>query len=372
MSRRVLVVTVVHHPQDARIRHRQIPALLAAGWEVTYAAPWSGYGIPQPHGIPGLTTVDVARAVGRRRWRAQVSARRLLRRLGPQHDLVLVHDPELVPTSLGLRLPPVVWDVHEDTAAAVEVRSWLPGALRRPVSAAVRLGERWAEGHRHLILADREYAARFRGEHAVVPNTTTVVPEPVPAGTPDGRGRHRVVYLGSLTPERGARELVEVGRRLREETDGQVVLEVLGPAHGTAKELLRTADRAGHVEWAGFVPNAEALQRVDGALAGLSLLHDAANFRPSMPTKVVEYLAHGVPVITTPLPLAADLVTRSGGGVVVPFGDTDQTVAQVLAWHASPAEAAQAGRRGHRLVAAEHDWGAGAVDFVSALETLLP
>ena len=48
MSRtaRALVVTVVHHPEDARIRHRQIDALLAAGWEVTYAAPFSGYGLP--------------------------------------------------------------------------------------------------------------------------------------------------------------------------------------------------------------------------------------------------------------------------------------------------------------------------------------
>lgn len=30
----VLVVTVVHNPEDARIRQRQINALLAAGWEV--------------------------------------------------------------------------------------------------------------------------------------------------------------------------------------------------------------------------------------------------------------------------------------------------------------------------------------------------
>ncbi|SNR87651.1 hypothetical protein SAMN06265360_12647, partial [Haloechinothrix alba] len=33
---RVLVVTVVHNPRDARIRYRQIRALLEAGHEVTY------------------------------------------------------------------------------------------------------------------------------------------------------------------------------------------------------------------------------------------------------------------------------------------------------------------------------------------------
>lgn len=57
---RALVVTVVHHPEDARIRHRQIASLLAAGWEVTYAAPFLAYGLltsPQP----GLTLVDLPR-----------------------------------------------------------------------------------------------------------------------------------------------------------------------------------------------------------------------------------------------------------------------------------------------------------------------
>ena len=109
-----------------------------------------------------------------------------------------------------------------------------------------------------------------------------------------------------------------------------------------------------------------------GALAGLSLLHDAANFRPSMPTKVVEYLAQGVPVITTPLPLAADLVTRSDAGLVVPFGGIDEVAAtvvnQLLDWAADPAAAAAAGRRGHALVRAEWDWRTHAQEFVAALE----
>ena len=36
---RVVVCTIVHHPADARIYHRQIRALLDAGHEVTYIAP---------------------------------------------------------------------------------------------------------------------------------------------------------------------------------------------------------------------------------------------------------------------------------------------------------------------------------------------
>lgn len=369
MSRRALVVTVVHHPEDARIRHRQIGALLSAGWEVTYAAPFRGHGAATPHGIPGLTAVDVPRAAGRRRLAAQRGARRLLRQLGPGHDVVLLHDPELVPTTVGLRgMPPLVWDVHEDTAAAVEVRSWIPGPLRAVVAGVVRVAERWAEGHVLLLLADEGYTGRFRRGHPVVPNVTAVDRHPVRAGRADAQGRHRVIYLGSVTLERGAHEMITVGRALRDRTGGAVVLQILGPAHGPAQALLHDAHAAGDVEWSGFVPNDEALRHVDGALAGLCLLHDESNFRPSMPTKVVEYLAHAVPVITTPLPVAADLVRRSRGGVVVPFGDTRRTVEQLLAWHTDPRQAARVGERGHRLVAAEHDWATRAGDFVTAME----
>ena len=36
---RVVVCTIVHHPADARIYHRQIRALLDAGHQVMYIAP---------------------------------------------------------------------------------------------------------------------------------------------------------------------------------------------------------------------------------------------------------------------------------------------------------------------------------------------
>src|SRR5699024_2699173 len=123
-GRSALVLTVVHHPDDSRVRHRQIAALLAAGWRVTYAAPWSGYDLDRPAAGPGLTTVDLPRARGRRRYAALRAARRVLREQGPDHDVVLLHDPELLLATPGLDLPPVVWDVHEDTAAAIEVKGW--------------------------------------------------------------------------------------------------------------------------------------------------------------------------------------------------------------------------------------------------------
>lgn len=367
-----LVVTVVHHPDDARIRHRQIEALHEAGWRVTYAAPFAAYGMTRPVGTPWLSQVDLPRATGRSRLAALKAARTLLRERAADHDVVLLHDPELLLATVANTVQtPVVWDVHEDTAAALEVRPWVPDPLRRPAAAAVRQLERWAERRLPLLLADHQYAGRFRTEHPIVPNTTRVPPQPVPAATPGDDGIQRVVYLGSITMERGAREVVQVGAALREQTEGAVAVHVIGPAHGAAEQVLTEAERERAITWHGFVPSDQALPMLDGALAGLSLLHDEANFRPSMPTKVIEYLARGVPAVSTPLPVPADLIRRSGAGVLVPFGDAQAATAAVLELWADPGAARTMGAAGHAVAAAEFDWGIVAAEFVAALESVI-
>lgn len=58
-----LVATVVHHPEDARILHRQIRALLDAGHSVTYIAPFRERNVTP---WPEITAVDVPRAAGKR------------------------------------------------------------------------------------------------------------------------------------------------------------------------------------------------------------------------------------------------------------------------------------------------------------------
>jgi glycosyltransferase involved in cell wall biosynthesis len=101
--------------------------------------------------------------------------------------------------------------------------------------------------------------------------------------------------------------------------------------------------------------------------AGLSLLHDLPNYRHSQPSKVIDYLAHGVPVVTTPLPLARELVECSGGGLVVPHDDSAAAADAVRRLAGDPALRHRLGSAG-RAYAREHlDWGRAAEAFVSAL-----
>ena len=370
----VVVCTVVHHPADARIFYREIRALLEAGHDVTYIAPFGEDATPvrdenqgqsQDQGnserVRGtLRRITIPRASGRRRVGAIRAARTAMAEHVAGADLLLVHDPELLLVlPPKAKRPPTVWDVHEDTAAALTTKAWLPDWLRPVAAEGVTRAEHLAERNLHLILAEHGYNARFTAEHPVVPNTTYV---PETAAPPSGP--RRVVYVGWLSPDRGSAQMVELGRLLK--------------PHGIAVELMGQADQAAraHIEaggdavrWHGFVPNAEALRLIEGSLAGLSLLQDEENFRHSMPTKIAEYMACGVPAVSTPLPLAVELVAAADGGFVVPFNDPKAAADAILKLDADPDLRVKMGLRAHEYALANLAWPPHAAAFVAQLET---
>ncbi|KAB2353682.1 glycosyltransferase [Actinomadura montaniterrae] len=355
---RICVCTVVHHPEDARILHRQIRALLDAGHEVTYIAPFRACNVTPWREV---SPVDVPRATGRHRLRALRAARRALAEHAGYADVILLHDPELV-VSLPreTRGRTVVWDVHEDTAAALTAKDWVPGPVRPVLRPAVRRLERRGERRLKLLLAEEGYRARFRGDHPVVPNTTYV--SDLPPGPPDDR---RAVYVGNLSVARGALDMIEMARLLAHEG---ITVELIGSADPDVRPALREAQRTGLLRWYGFVPNDRALRIAEGAMAGLALLHDEPNYRHSMPTKVVEYMARGVPVITTPNPPAVDIVDPAGCGLVVPFGDPAAAAAAVLKLRDDPELRVRMGERGYAAARARFHWPVHAERFVAQLE----
>ncbi|WP_157529955.1 glycosyltransferase family protein [Microtetraspora niveoalba] len=362
---RVCVGTIVHHPDDARIAHRQIRALLDAGHQVTYIAPFTHCNVTPP---PEIRALDVPRAVGLRRARALRAARSALAEGCRDADLLLVHDIDLL-LALPRRRPVTVLDVHEDTRSVLEAEAYPPGPLRAALPPLVAALERRAERRLHLILADESLRGRFPGGHPVVPDHTYV-----PAVPPPPPGDDRLVYVGRLSRARGAAGMIELARRLR---PYGIRLDLIGSADPGVRPLLRDAQRQGLLDWFGHVPNTHALRMAEGALAGLSLTHDVPGLRDAVPPRVMEYMARGIPVITTPSPGAAGAVTGAGCGLVIPFpGSADRTagdaadaaVRAVLDLRDDPARRAAMGARGHAEALRRFHWPVRAPRFVAQLE----
>ncbi len=337
MKPRLLVVTTVHPADDPRIREKHIRSLTDT-FAVTYATK-----APPPSDDRGLEwhALSGGRVV---RW---FSALRLM--LTTRANIVAIHDPELIPVGVLVRLlraKPVVLDVHENVPAQVRTKPSVPRALRRPVAAVARFWLSAAERTLGLTLAEDGYRPLFRWAHPVFPN----FPDATLLGEPFVGEREGIAYVGDVTEQRGAVTLLDAAAAA-----GVGPVRYVGRCNpGLRRKLLeRASERGVEIELLGWRPQAEAMAIAGRARVGVSPLHDTPNYRDSLPTKTLEYLAVGTPVIASDLPGTSRVIGSLPGVRLVPAGDED-ALSEALA--AIDAELLEAALRGVTDVRTRYRW----------------
>lgn len=313
---RVLVLTTVHQAEDPRLRRRTV-GVLAERMPVRYAT--------KPPGPVDTSDHEWVPLQGGRLGRAVAGLREALR---GDVALLSLHDPELIPVGLVVRLLrriPVVFDVHEDVPGQIATKGWLPAVLRRPLAGVALRLLRLAEATMTVTLAEASYARRFSRPHPVLPN----YPQADRLGDP-APDRGQIVYIGDVTTTRGAELAVRAVGAMREPRPLHLVGRCPPPLRRQLEELAHRLDVK--LELPGFLPHPAALEVAAGATVGLSPLADIPNYRDSLPTKVLEYLALGVPVLASDLPGTAAVIAGLPGVRLVAPGD-------VRAWTAALEEA---------------------------------
>lgn len=310
MKPTVLVLTTVHWPDDTRIRERLIRTL-SSEFAVVYASREPG-----PHDDSGLHSVVLAGGRLRRNLAALVLA------LRSQWDLLILHDPETLPLGLLARLVrrrPVVFDVHEDYPAVAYTRGWVPPWLRRVLASASKWALRMAERTLTITLAEPGYRRLFAADHPVFPNYPDTSAYP-----PVRQERNsEAVYLGDATIPRGVDAAVEACAR------AGIRLRLIGRVSPEVEATLGAHQQT--VLVVGTLSNPDAIARVSEAALGLVPLRDAPNYRDSQPTKLLEYLALGLPVVASDLPGTRRLVEGLEAVILVPPGDVDALASGVEA-----------------------------------------
>ncbi|MDR2380254.1 MAG: glycosyltransferase [Bifidobacteriaceae bacterium] len=344
----VSVVTSGHDVADARL-HREVAALRRAGLTVEVLA--LGLTSDAPAGCAVHTE---ARAGA---WRRAYLAATLPWRA--RGRVVLVLDPDAAIGAYARRVlgggrAALVADVHEDYGSLLADRAWAAGLTGRLARGLARAGQ-WAAAHADLtVVADAHLLPRAPRRLVVRNLPDPAMLPPGGAGTPDRRPR--ALYVGDLRDSRGLFTMVDA---VRAAPDWQ--LDLVGPLARRDQAKLSQAlsaepGLADRLALLGRQAPAPAWSHAVGAWAGLLLLQDTPAFRASMPSKIYEYLACGLPVITTPLPRPAALVGETGAGRVV--ADAAEAAAVLREWSADPAAygaAAAAARAARGRAVAEAD-----------------
>ncbi len=299
----VLVLTTVHHPDDPRIREKLIRTL-ATDLDVVFAAK-----APGPSDRTGLRWLPLRGGRVRRNLAAWGAA------FSQPYEILSLHDPELLPLGLAatwMRRRKVVFDVHENVPELVTLRTWVPTALRFPLRWLLRSLLTIAERSLVITLAEPAYQALFARHHLVFPNFLTSA---LPSVRRERDGY--AVYVGDVTEERGLATGVAAAAQ------AHIPLRVVGRVTEEFQASLgRVAEaEGGVVVFTGRLPHREAMKIVAGAVVGLSPIRDLPNYRHSLPTKVLEYLALGVPVVATDLPGTRSALSGLSAVELVPPDD---------------------------------------------------
>jgi glycosyltransferase involved in cell wall biosynthesis len=75
-----------------------------------------------------------------------------------------------------------------------------------------------------------------------------------------------------------------------------------------------------------------------------------------MPTKIFEYMAAGLPVITSDLPKSKEIVEGAGCGFAVSLSDPEGLVNKLTRLKADPRYAIELGLAGRSVVSRDYNW----------------
>lgn len=155
-------------------------------------------------------------------------------------------------------------------------------------------------------------------------------------------GRRVLVYLGTLGQSRRIELLFEVLALVKAKIPSAILLLVGDAGDNPHRKWLEGKSRDAGVEkevvWTGWVPAQEAWRYVRAAEVGLSLCPRGPILDVGSPTKVLEYLALGVPVVCNDNPDQQGVILQSGAGICVPYGANEFAAAILSILEKSPAE----------------------------------
>jgi glycosyltransferase involved in cell wall biosynthesis len=301
----VTILSSGHDVADARL-HRHCAALRRAGLSVEVIA--RGQAEDAPTG--SAFRPAAARGIAGRGVQA------LLLPGKARGRVVVTLDPDLIPAArLRRALAPgrrLAVDMHEDYVALLDDRAWAKGARGTVARIWARTAVSLSRGADLTVVADQHVPPSKAARRLVVRNLPDLTLLPERGGLDE---RPRALYVGDVRESRG---LFDMLRAL--ELAPEWELDVVGPVAARDRDRLRAwqsaSPAADRVRLHGRMPPEAAWRLARGAWAGLSLLHSTPAFESAIPSKIYEYLACGIPVLTSPIRRAAELVEKAGAGAV--------------------------------------------------------
>lgn len=350
---RIAHVSSAHSWTDNRIHFREAASLAAHGYDVALVARQSTVSVDPADGV---TVYALPRMP---RWRRMLFAgpMAIMKALRTRPQVFHLHDPELVWAVPLLRLlgRKVVYDAHEDLPLQIHGKSYLKGPLL-PIAVLIsHIVVRVAGGSHAIIAATESVAARFPRDKTYVVRNLPPLRIEEEVATDILKRPTACAFAGAISDSRNVRVMVES----LSDPDFPCGwnLEIAGtPSSADLLESLKALQGWAKVTYHGQLPPDSARHLLLQTRVGLILSRPLRAQVEALPTKMFEYFAAGLPVITSDFPLRREILERYKCGMLVDPGDPADVARAVATYARNPELLADHSRNARRAAVEEFNW----------------
>lgn len=350
---RIAHLTSAHPRYDTRIFIKQCRSLAAAGHRVNLIVA-DGKGDEM---CSGVAIFDVGRPQNRLARMMCTTRRVLAKARALDADVYHLHDPELLPAALVLKIHGkcVIFDAHEDVPLQILGKEYLPPFTRQAVSSSFSALERLACSRLDAVItatpAIRDKFSRIGVEARVVANFP-LLEEFVPVGK-DETCAAEICYVGSISRIRGIFEVIEaIGLCV---TD--VRLNLVGALEDKDfKAQLAELPGWKRVKTYGLLSRPEVGRVFARSIAGIVTFLPLPNHIAAQPNKMFEYMSAGLAVIASDFPTWREIVEGAESGICVDPTEPRAIASAIDLIVANREVARRMGINGHRAVRERYSW----------------
>lgn len=305
-------ISTAHPRYDTRIFYKECVSL-SEHYENVYLIVADGFGDEIKNKIHIL---DIGKPKGRQQRFLKFGKIALKKAIDIKADIYHFHDPELLRIAKKLLKTnaKVIYDAHEDLPRQILNKTYIPKILRKTISKFVENYEnKISKKLSGIIVATPHIRDRFLkiNKNTIDINNFPKLEDINFYADWDNR-EFDLAYIGGIFKTRGIMETLEA-------IEGTNISLILAGNFSPAELEKECKQHPAwkNVDYRGFVDRKEVNEILSRVKAGMVILEATPSYIVSLPVKMFEYMAAGLPVIASDFPLWKTIVQKNNCGICI-------------------------------------------------------